>query len=63
MGSFLYFHRRKLISADNTFPHGNANYQFRIERVTSTENKLETYADLEKCNESGMSFVFLSADM
>lgn len=29
----------------------------------STEKKLEIYADLEKYNESGMSFVFLSADM
>lgn len=63
MESFLYFHRRKQISADKTFPRGNANYQFGIERVTSTENKPETYAELEKCNESGMPSVFLSADM
>lgn len=32
-------------------------------RVTSAEKKLGTCVDLEKCYESEISFVFLTADM
>lgn len=63
MGIFLQCCERKQILAQKTFPHGNATYQLGMARVTSAEKKLGTYVDLEKCNGSEVSLVFLTADM